>query len=265
MLAVTLILVSVSLAAAPADAIMMKFSRNNNQLYAETDENHFAIYQEAMDKSGFQISIVNSQSLHTLTHDCQVHSEPINSIGKNAWSEFSRIRSNFFKGWKRPIESPGRYTVSATFSAGESRHYYTKRIDDETIFYASKYLPSTIAKVIISSAPKVVVFVHYNGDVTMKSTNCLYDNERELVKGLQEIDVDKVPTWFSSPDKALKKYLKLSPVDELDFSQEQKFVKSGHSSNTYGTGYESMSGINRKFGFNQPILEGSLLAAMLDT
>lgn len=62
--------------------------------------------------------------------------------------------------------------------------------------------PGNLAKVIISDV--LIIFIHYDGNITAKTIECLGPNERILIKGLNKIDTSGSSfSWLPSKvDKA---------------------------------------------------------------
>lgn len=109
-------------------------------------------------------------------------------------------------------ESSEDYFWSDSFTEGVDvgEQPVVRKIDDNTLVYASEYFPSFLARVIISE--NVVIYVQYNGVVTIKTMNCLYLNEFLT-------DFDESTSLLSSKvDKVLKKHLESNNFElELDY------------------------------------------------
>lgn len=77
---------------------------------------------------------------------------------------------------------------------------------------------------------RLVIFVHYDGRVVMKTIHCLFINEKILIDGIQMIDPDrKRPLFSPAGDRPLKKHLKHNPINVTpygSFESEQHFSKT---------------------------------------
>lgn len=90
--------------------------------------------------------------------------------------------------------------------------------------FGSKHFPSQIARVLISH--ELIIFVHYDGTVRMKTDNFLDPNESILIERLKKVEIEASKSLsLSSPEKALERHLKRSAFDEGSFDLEQNYSK----------------------------------------
>lgn len=168
------------------------------------------------------------QNYHVeLTDKCGSRSKELNKVDEDILRAYSRVREECLKEDNRspaisniPTES---YTWSTNFSGPQE--YSVVRLDDNTVVYSSRYFPSKVAKVIISG--DIIIFVYYDGQVTMKPLNCLGLNEKILIKGIKKIKTDgkKSFSLFAKDEGALKSYLASHKINEENFYDEQLYIK----------------------------------------
>lgn len=110
----------------------------------------------------------------------------------------------------------------------DRKEFSVVRLDSNTVAYSSQYFPEELAKVIISG--NVIVFAHYDGNVRIKTTECLYNNEKILIDGIKKLDPDwKKSVLSSTGDKLLRKHLQHNPMYSSpngSFKYEQNFYKT---------------------------------------
>lgn len=210
------------------DATKLTFAITDGRIYVETDEKHFGLYGKVTDKDGVQIIVVNSHRHHTLTSDCITKSEFTEDVNKDYLQDYSKMRMfslNIHEPSPAISKVPtSQYSWSETFSFGE-REFSVTRLDKDTVVYSSAYFPEVLARVIISG--QVVIFVRYDGKITLKFKKCLYPNEKILVDAIKKINLDcGISSCFSpSEDHGLKKYLRTHRINKTDFSDEQDYIR----------------------------------------
>lgn len=222
----TLFVLSISYPANLVDATKLTYSNKGGKIYVETDSKHFAMYGYVKDVDEVGIVGVNRDKHSYLTPKCFTRREKLNDVDEKSLRGYARIRNvSLAVGGESPAMSHTKntdYTWSQTFSDGE-KGFSAIRLDKNTVVYSSEYFPSLLARVIISG--KVVIFVHHDGNVTMKWMQCLYPSERNLVAGIRKINTSSgISSRFSSKDdNALKKHLKSHPIEVEQFIREQKY------------------------------------------
>lgn len=166
-------------------------------------------------RHGEQIGIisVDTKGQHHLASKCETDWTGVNRIDQVARDAYSQIRKYYL--------APQSFTWSETLSSDESEDTTVlSNLDAEYRLYSSKYFPSKLARVVISR--NIAAFVHHDGTVRMKTTDCLGRNEKILIEGLKLVEPERDRTLFSpSGNKVLKKYLKQNPIDEASFYHEQ--------------------------------------------
>lgn len=210
-----------------ADASQLMFGKIEGKIYAETDSDHFAMFGQVTDRDGIRVIAVDHQGQFHLTSKCESGWKDTKKLDKSVLQSYAQIRDVYMQEKRDPSESPRSYTWSDTLSS-DQKGFAAVRLDPDTIAYSSQYFPEGLARVIISG--NVVTFVHYDGKVRIKTTKCLYLNERILVEGIRKLDPDWKKSLFSSKgDKVLKKHLKYQGFDTSpygSFDSEQDFSKT---------------------------------------
>lgn len=82
------------------------------------------------------------------------------------------------------------------------------------------YFLANLARVIISDV--LIIFIHYDGNVTANTIECLGENERILIKGINKTDasVSKFSWLPSKDDGASKRYISRDQIDVSGFKAE---------------------------------------------
>lgn len=112
----------------------------------------------------------------------------IKNIDEAALKSYRDVRAKFLSEKRGPEESPESFIWSTTFSEDGKREFSAYRLGGSTVVYSSEYFPKGLARVIINI--RLVMFVHYDGRVVIKNTDCLDTNEKILVDGIKKIDPD---------------------------------------------------------------------------
>lgn len=215
------ILLAVSLHAL-ADATQLTFSKIEGKIYVETDPKHFAMFGQVKDKDGIRAISTDEETQYHLTEKCEIGNTYVDKIDADTRYKYCQVIENHLEETRRPGESPKSYIWTNTFSSEQS-DYSVVRLDPETLVYSSQYFPSKLGRVIISGP--VVIFVHYDKSIALKTIGCLDPNERILVRGLNKINPETKKSVLSATgDKILKKHLKQNSIDEPKFYLEQKFA-----------------------------------------
>lgn len=224
---VTLLVILISCHAI-VDAVKLTFTMLGGRIYIETDPEHFAMYGQVKIKNEVTIVAVNENEHTYLTSTCQVEQVKLSRVRKSDLQDYAKIRdvSLAIKNESPAIsntENPD-YTWSQTFSKDE-KDFFVTRLDKNTVVYSSEYFPWYIARVIISG--EVIIFVHNDGTVIMKTKNCLYPDEKNLIKGIKKINTSNgISACFSSrDDKALERHLRAHPIDRNQLSREQRYKR----------------------------------------
>lgn len=222
----TLILATLSLVAL-TDATRITFSVIGGRIYAETDQDHFAIFGQTKDKDGARIVSVDEDGQYLLKGNCDSDWTRLENVDAATKFGYNGIRTNHLAETRIPKESPCSYVWSDSFSS-DQRDFSVVRLEPQTIVYSSQFFPSKLAKVVISG--NVVVFVHYDGTVRMKYKHCLYLNEKILIEGLQKINPEAKKSFFSKTgERVLRDHLRYHPIDATpygSFDTEQMFLKT---------------------------------------
>lgn len=87
-----------------------------------------------------------------------------------------------------PETSYDRYIWSRDF-LHDAKKFSVVRLKKNIVVYSSSHFPSNLAIVIATG--KVVVFVNYDGNITLNTRNCLYNNQKILLAEIDKNDVDK--------------------------------------------------------------------------
>lgn len=209
------------------DADQLTFVKMNRNIYVETDPKHYALFGQVMDKDGPRVIMVNGDDHYSLRSRCGKEWQDLEEVGDARLSNYVAIREASLK-----VSSPSpalsnipsqEFSWSDTLTTTDKKKSPITRLDDDTLVYSSKYFPGWLARVIISG--DVVIFVHYDGDILMRTKNCLYPSEKILVRGLEEINVEgeKRSSCLFPLRKvqSLKKYLADHPINEQEFYFEQ--------------------------------------------
>lgn len=215
------ILIALSLQAlAGATKVTYSINITSGKIYAETDEKHYAMYGQVKDKDGVRIESASEDGQYYLTSKCESSWTDIKKIDEHTLSSYHQIRENFLALTKGPEESPDFYIWSDEFSNNQ-RGFSAVRLDPQTVVYGSQYFPSVLARVIISG--QLAAFVHYDGNVRMKTLYCLCENEKIFIDGLKRINVNGKNSMFAfAGDKVLKKHLENNSFREFTFRLERK-------------------------------------------
>lgn len=214
---------------ATVDATELTFISNNGRIYVETDEKHFGLYGQVTDKDGLRIIAVNDDRHHYLTSKCFTKQERIEDVSANYLRDYAAVRYMVLDMIKQPSPAISKiptldYIWSNTFSR-DQREFFATRLDKNTVVYSSGYFPKVLARVIISG--QAVIFVHYDGNITLKFMKCLYPNEKILIHGIKKINVDGGISSYISPseDNGLRRYLRNHPISVSNFINEQNYIK----------------------------------------
>lgn len=227
---ITLIL-TLSLNHAIANASRLTFVKNNGNIYVETDEKHYAMFGQVMDTNGEVLIVaIDGQNYYSLKCDsCETDSKVLEKGKPDYVKDYGIIRADYLK---IDTECPAisniptkEYSWSTTFIPNEKKAYSVTRLDDSTLVYSAKSFPNRLARLIISG--DVVIFVHYDGHIALKTIKCLNSNERTLLNGIGKIKSGgKIAAIFSpSEEKTLKKYWKKHPINEQEFNFEQEYIE----------------------------------------
>lgn len=226
MAVILLILVALSFQAI-ADATQFTFTKIGWKVYAETDPEHFAMFGQVRDQYGLRIVSADKEGHYHLKPDCKYEWKSIDKIDEATLRSYRGVRENYLAEKRGPKESPDSYTWTDSFSSDDKREFSAVRLDSKTVVYSSGYFPKELARVVING--NLIVFVHYDGRVVMKTRICTYTNEEILLGGIQKIDPEWKKSMFSSTgDKPLKKHLKRNPINATpygNFILDQKFRK----------------------------------------
>lgn len=211
------------------DATEVKLVKESgNKIYVETGTQHYAMVGYHKNDDEFPIIVVMGNCHFEISPRCGKTFRELNTLSQTVLNTYNRIKEDCLKErrgspviTKMPTES---YAWSTTFSE-EEKEYSVIKLDDDTSVISSKYLPSKIAKVIMSG--DIIIFVYYDGQITMKRINCLASNERILLKGIKKISKTCRRSWCfpSKGEEALKAYLSSQKIDEDDLYTEQQYLR----------------------------------------
>lgn len=206
------------------DANRLSFSKYDGWIYAETDQFHYALYGQITDNDGIRIISVDEGDHFYQKSNCESKWQELNKIDPDYVPMYKRIRETYLKLDESRKNSPGAYTWHEYFYE-DMKEFSAVRIDDETVIISSKYFPGRLAKVIISG--DIIVFVHYDGRVRIKTNKCLSLNEKILISGINKINLEgkKSSCFHFSNDKPLKTYMKSQSFNSAGFDLEQNFSK----------------------------------------
>lgn len=222
---ISALLVVISLQAI-ANATTITFSKIHDKIYVETDLQHYALYGQVTDKDGIRVIAVNGNTRAHQTAKCDADWNSMDKIDK----DYSSIREAYLDVREKCLEASSKPKKSCIWSdtfTSDQKDYSTVRLDEDTVVYSSKYFPAELAKVIISG--NVVIFVHYDGLVALKTKNCLYLNEKKLIAGIYKAEGsgNKLAGIFHPKgDGAIKKHIKSSEFNEEKFNLEQEYFKT---------------------------------------
>lgn len=212
-----------------AYTIQVKFTKHGGKMFVETDSKHYAMYGQVTDMFGVRVVVVSDNNHYFQTSNCEKKWQDLDSINQEHLKGYKKIREEYSKFKDESPSISGiptdSYTWSNTFSK-EEREYSEERLDDNTLVFSSKYFPGNLAKLI--SSGNIVIFVYYDGRVVLKTLDCLYLNEKILIRGINRslINRSKLSLFSSTGDNALRKYLEKSGINEEKFELEQKFIKT---------------------------------------
>lgn len=197
------------------DATEVTFVKDvDNKIYVETDSEHYAMFGQYKNKHGPVIIAVYGEHTYQLKANCEKEYHPLDEVSKDLLDNYARLRGIYLKDKSM--------AWSNTFSS-DKREFSVVKFKDSTVIYSSKFFPSKIAKVIISG--DVVIFVHYDGHVTMKTVKCLKANERKLFNAIKKIGTEKCnPSCFSLKDSPMRVYLKVHKLNEEHLYDEQLYL-----------------------------------------
>lgn len=218
-----LILISLN---AIVEANKVTFTKVYERIYVETDAQHYAMWGQVRDGDGVRIVAVNGVTRYQQSMRCATDQQRLTEVDKEILEAYGKVRTNFLKVVKsRFNELRGRISWSADISDDQNEYSATK-VGRDIYAYSSKYFPSKISKVIIDS--DVVIFVHRDGFVAMKTIDCLFKNEKILVKGISKINRgdNLIPRMTPVGDETLEKYLKRHPINESELYKEQEYIKT---------------------------------------
>lgn len=210
---------------AQADATRLNLSKDGSGMYVETNPKQFAIFKQFVDEDGVQIIVVDEKGqkqINQVKINCKNDWKNIDYLKQNTLKAYGKLREHYWAIKAGLKESPTSYTWSDNISS-KQKSYSAVRLDPDTLIVSSRHLPEMLARVIVSG--QVVIFVHYEGSVIMKTMKCLLPNERILIGAIMKIEPDKKKSLFSSSgDIVLKRQLKLRAIDAIAFSLEQSYV-----------------------------------------
>lgn len=212
------------------NATQLTLKKDGYKVYIETDSQHYAIFKPIDDEYG-DIVVVDGNIRYSTYKKCDINKVELDKVEDGKIDDFAELKEELLKvSGQSKIETgvPTKsYSWTHTFS-NDRIEYSAIRLDRDTVIFSSKYFPKSLARVIIINevGRGLVIFVHYDGRISMKLHDCLFPNEWDLVRGIKQIDVDGRHTTFFSAvgDKALKKYLRKHPISEADFGIEQQYI-----------------------------------------
>lgn len=222
-----IILITLSLNHAIANASQLTFVKNNGNIYVETDEKHFAMFGKVKDTDGEVLIVaIDGRNYYSLkpSDNCETNFKILDSVNP----DYGIIRANYLKiDTQCPAISnilTERYSWSTTFMPNEEKAYSMVKLDDSTLVFSAKSFPKRLARLIINGS--VVIFVHYDGHIALKTTKCLNSNEITLLNGIGKIiSGGKIAAIFSlNKDNILKKYWQKHPINEQEFNFEQEYT-----------------------------------------
>lgn len=226
------ILISLSLNAI-VDANKITFAKVNGRIYIETDEQHYAMFGQVTDNDGVRVVVVNGDTQYQQNSKCLAERTELKEVDPEHLKSYAEIRVNYLRDSRKKINIFGNGTGNRRWSANistDKSHYLASMIDHNIVAYASPYFPSKLARVIMDA--DVVMFVHKNGYIAMKTINCLLPNEKILVKGIKKINTGDhlIPRMAPVGDGTLDKYLRKHPIDESKFYTEQEYIEPAKKS-----------------------------------
>lgn len=170
-----------------AYATQITFTKIGSKIYAETDPEHFALFGPITVED--PIVSADRDGHYVLNLDCHVDKLSIKDIDEATLELYKDIRVHFMAEKRGPDKSSRSFTWSDNFSDNEKKKFSAVRLGQNTVVYTSEYFPKGLARVIIYE--ELVIFVHYDGRVVMKTIHCLFINEKILIDGIQMIDPDR--------------------------------------------------------------------------
>lgn len=210
------------------DANQVTFVKLQGKVYVETDANHYAMYGQVADKDGTRVVVVNDNDHHYVTSKCDHTWEDLREIDKRRVEDYGKVRENNLKVQTKSRAETGVYSDTYLWSdtySDKPTEWSATVLGEDTVAITSKYFPPKLAKVI--ACGPIVIFIHVDGSIRMKTVNCLQPNEQNLLDGLRTINYndDKKKSFFStSADEKLRKYIKKNPIDEYRFYNEQDYM-----------------------------------------
>lgn len=193
------------------------FSRFEGNIYVETDAQHYAMFGPITEKDGIRVVAVNDDDHYTLTSRCAKEWLDLKEISKEKLKVYNDIRIKSAGQSTHITNSPNEnYSWLSTYTNG-SKKSSILQLDDDTSVYTSKSFPSRLAMVIMSE--NVVIFIHFDGFVSMRTMNCLYPNEKLLVRELKKINSRK--RMYCCFSRSSEKHSATYPFNEPEFYFEQ--------------------------------------------
>lgn len=226
----TVLLVALSLHTLVSALEVTFVKQASDRIYVETDPQHYAFYGEYQKKNKPTIVAVIGEHRIRLSAFCEVQCDYLERVEEKVIENYGRIRERYLKEENlsdaiSKTPSAG-YKWSATFSE-DTKKFSVTRLDESTVAYSSKYFPNKLATVIVSG--KVVIFIHYDGRVTMKTKECLFANENKLFEGILKIKVDgKSSALWLKKDNPMRIFLMANQLIEEDFDTEQYYFRPMH-------------------------------------
>lgn len=206
------------------------FTKNRGKVFVETDPEHFAMYGQVTDKDGVRVIVVDRNNHYYQTSKCESEWERLKDINQDHARDYRKIRDEYstIKGESPEISKipSERYTWSTNLSKQDDVKYSAVRLDYNTVVFSSRFFPGDLAKLIYSG--DLVIFVHYDGRVIIKRWDCMYLNEKILIRATNQNLVDQggLRLFIQSRDQAFKKFLEKNQFNEQEFDNEQKFIRT---------------------------------------
>lgn len=194
------------------------FQRTNNRFYIQTDSQHFAIYARVQ-SSPIRVVSLNGDTITRIESNCKVEKKNARE-SKNAeiLAQYMEIRDDFMYSKVEGKADRQRFTNTLSEDTNELSG---RELNDGGAIYSSKHFPSKLARVIIYG--NLNFFVHYDGYVAIKESDCLLKNEKNLIDGLNAMKLTLEHWLFHPPRDDWKRYLEAHPIDEAIFEREQAY------------------------------------------
>lgn len=209
------------------DANKVTFAKVGGRFYVETDSQHYAMFGQVTDNDGPTIVAVNGDTYCKQNSKCKIERTELKEVDQEHLKSYAEIKERYLQDARNSMgaseDSDGNKFWSNDIS-NKPLDYWAVKIDNDIVAYSSPWLPSKLARVILAGS--VVIFVHHDGQITMKTTNCLLPMEKKLFKGIKKINIgDGLMSRFTPVgDEALHKYLKRRFIDESQLYIEQEYI-----------------------------------------